>query len=379
MKRALVVGIDKYTDYPLKGCENDAVSVANMLKQNGDGSPNFDVRLLTSDSDSVTSELLDEAVSALFKGDAETVLFYFAGHGLINNTTNNGFLISQDGKRGSWGVSISDILTHANAAYPRIKSTVIILDSCHSGYAGELQAIGNSNLAMMGTGVTILTACHRDEAATEYDGHGLFTGLLLEALSGTSADICGRITPASVYSLVDQTLGSWEQRPIYKANVQTFITLRQTPAKISLDILRRLPTYFSKPSHIFKLDPSFEPDRDNIPVALRHILVNDENTRVFKELQACNRHGLVTPVDAEHMYYAAINSTGCRLTALGAHYRKLAVFQLLDRIRWMHSLLDLGAMLALNDGDVILALQIEPELSGVAEIERQAKCRIRRD
>jgi hypothetical protein len=28
--------------------------------------------------------------------------------------------------------------------------------------------------------------------------------------------------------------------------------------------------------------------------------------------------------DAEHMYYAAINSKGCKLTALGAHYRKLA-------------------------------------------------------
>ena len=45
---------------------------------------------------------------------------------------------------------------------------------------------------------------------------------------------------------------------------------------------------------------------------------------MFKELQICNRHGLVVPVDAEHMYYAAINSTSCKLTALGAHYRKLA-------------------------------------------------------
>jgi uncharacterized caspase-like protein len=324
MKRALVVGIDKYPVKPLRGCENDAVAVASMLKQNGDGSPNFDVRLLTSDSESVTSELLGEAVAELFSGDAETVLFYFAGHGLINSATNNGFLVSQDGRKGSWGISLSDILTHANAAYPKIKSTVIVLDSCHSGYAGEIQALGNTNLATIGVGVTILTACHRNETATEYDGHGLFTGLLLEALSGTSADVCGRITPASVYSLIDQTLGSWEQRPIYKANVQTFITLRQTPAKVSLDILRRLAVYFPKPTHLFKLDPSFEPDRNNVPVELRHIPVNADNARVFKELQACNRHGLVIPVDAEHMYYAAIKSTGCRLTALGAYYRKLA-------------------------------------------------------
>lgn len=52
--------------------------------------------------------------------------------------------------------------------------------------------------------------------------------------------------------------------------------------------------------------------------------MNEENARVFTELQLCNRHGLIAAVDTKHMYYAAINSTGCRLTALGAHYRKLA-------------------------------------------------------
>ncbi len=62
----------------------------------------------------------------------------------------------------------------------------------------------------------------------------------------------------------------------------------------------------------------------NVPAHLKNVPVNDDNAKVFKELQICNRHGLITPVDAEHMYYAAINSTGCKLTALGAHYRKLA-------------------------------------------------------
>ncbi|WP_380941490.1 hypothetical protein [Sphingomonas floccifaciens] len=46
--------------------------------------------------------------------------------------------------------------------------------------------------------------------------------------------------------------------------------------------------------------------------------------RIFKGLQACNRNGLVVPVGTEHMYYAAIESRSCRLTAIGAHYRKLA-------------------------------------------------------
>ena len=34
--------------------------------------------------------------------------------------------------------------------------------------------------------------------------------------------------------------------------------------------------------------------------------------------------GLIVPVDEEHMYYAAMNSKSCRLTALGAQYWRLA-------------------------------------------------------
>ena len=324
MKKALVVGIDDYPTHPLHGCVNDAVAIANTFEKNGDGSPNFSIRLLTSNNVNVSTATLSEAIAELFSGDADTVLFFFAGHGIINPDTNAGYIVSQNGTKGSWGISLSEILGLANRAYPRIKSTVIILDSCHSGFAGEVPALGNEQISAIGSGVTILTACHRNETAGEVNGHGLFTDILLDGLSGSSADVCGRITPASVYSHVDQTLGPWEQRPIYKANVQTFVNLRQVNPKIPLEILRRLPEYFPDATSIFALDPSFEPDRENVPEEFKHIPVNEDNVRIFKELQMCNRHGLITPINAEHMYYAAIGSTGCKLTALGAHYRKLA-------------------------------------------------------
>ena len=327
MKKALIVGIDDYPTAPLRGCVNDAISVANLLERNGDGSPNFSVKQLTSNDEAVTSRVLSEALEELFQGDADTVLFFFAGHGIISPETNGGYIVSQDGGKGAWGASLGDIIGMANRAYPRIKATVIILDSCQSGFAGEIPGLGNQNVSIIGTGVTILTACHRDGTAAEADGHGLFTGILLDGLSGGSADICGRITPASVYAHIDQTLGPWEQRPVYKANVQTFVTLRQVTPKIPLEILRELPKYFFNEGDTFPLDPSFEPDRQNIPAELRHLPISEENARVFKGLQLCNRHGLVVPVDAEHMYYAAINSTGCKLTALGVHYRRLAMLK----------------------------------------------------
>ena len=323
MKRALVIGINDYPSAKLLGCVDDARSVSQFLESNGDGSPNFSVHTLTSDGDDVSSAAIHQAVSELFKGEAETAVFYFAGHGIINPETNAGYIVSIDGKKGAWGMSLSEILGLANAAHPKIKSTVIILDSCHSGYAGEVAGLTAQNASVIGTGVTILTASHRDGEASEINGHGVFTDILLDGLAGGCSDICGNITPASLYSHVDQTLGPWEQRPIYKANVQTFVTLRQVAPKVPLDVLRRLPAYFPDRAAVFALDPTYEEDRRNVP-ELAHIPVDQDHVRIFKELQCCNRHGLVIPVDTDHMYYAAINSKGCKLTALGAHYRKLA-------------------------------------------------------
>ncbi|MFI4957101.1 MAG: caspase domain-containing protein [Gammaproteobacteria bacterium] len=327
MKRALIVGIDNYSHpiSPLQGCVNDAIAINNTLETNGDGAPNFSTKLLTSNESSITTAVLSDAIESLFANDADTVLFFFAGHGALDMTT--GSLVSQDGYKGSWGIPLSKILTLANKASSGIKSTVIILDCCHAGFIGEISEIGNAQVKHVGSGVTILASCHRDGTASEINGHGLFTSIVLDALNGSSANICGQITPASVYSHVDQTLGAWEQRPIYIANVQTFVTLRQVFPKIPFEVLRRLPEYFPDPASIFSLNPSFESDRENVPAKYKNIPVNNDNARVFKELQLCNRHGLVVPVDAEHMYYAAIQSTGCKLTALGAHYRKLAAIK----------------------------------------------------
>lgn len=325
MKKALIVGIDHYPNpYGLSGCVNDAVELAQILETNGDGSPNFDVRRMISSENNIDSCALDEAIKELFTGDAEIALLYFAGHGIIDVETNAGFLVAQDGKKPNWGMNLSGVLELANSANPRIKSTVIILDSCQSGFAGEVTGLGATKVSHIGTGVTILTACHREGYASEEAGHGSFTGILLDGLSGSACDVVGRVTPAALYAHVDQTLGAWEQRPIYKANVQHFISLREVAPKVSKDILRRLPKYFPLPSSEFKLDPSFEPDRGEETERLKDIQVDDDNVRIYRELQICNRHGLVVPTGQEHMWHAAVYSGGCRLTATGAHYRRLA-------------------------------------------------------
>ncbi|MFC4349549.1 caspase domain-containing protein [Kordiimonas lipolytica] len=329
MRKALVIGIDDYETMPLNGCVNDATKIASLLETHGDGSPNFAVRRITSndDEDEVTTAALTHSLEELFSGEADTALFYFAGHGIIDPLANQGFLVTVDGHKPNWGLSLSTILTMANRAHPRIKSSIIILDSCHSGFAGELQGLAQGGeISAIGNGVTILTACDRAGTAAEDPAncHGTFTSLLLDALNGAAADIRGRISPASIYSHIDQTLGVWDQRPIYKANVRTFMSLRDVPPKVSLDVLRRLPIYFPNANDVFALDPSFEPDRGEFAQELTHIPVNEDNVRIYKELQQCSYNSLVRPLDQPHMWHAAVHATGCRLTATGAHYRKLA-------------------------------------------------------
>jgi hypothetical protein len=326
MKKALIVGIDDY-DPPnaLSGCVNDAVELSALLEANGDGSPNFDVRRIISSEGPVTSENLHEAIGELFTGDAETVVLYFAGHGIMDDETNNGYLVTQDGRNPNWGISLSGVIQQANKAHPRIKSTVILLDSCQSGFAGEVSGLGESgNVSHIGNGVTILTACHRQGVAAETNGHGKFTDIMIDGLGGAASDVIGRVTPASLYAHVDQTLGAWEQRPIYKANVQSFVSLREVSPKVPKEVLRRLPQYFPTASHVFKLDPSFEPDRGEEAQDLADIPVDEDNVRIYRELQKCHQHGLVTPTEHEFMWHTAVYSGGVRLTATGAHYRRLA-------------------------------------------------------
>ena len=213
-----------------------------------------------------------------------------------------------------------------NKSYPKVSSSIIILDCCQSGNIATGKAFQglSKRVSVIGDGVTIMTACRDDQAAQEKNGQGTFTGILLDGLDGAASDILGRITPASLYAYVDQSLGEWEQRPVYKANVQQFITVRTVPPKITKEILRKLPEYFPTPAHHFKLNPTYEKDRGEETDRLKHIVYDENKFKIFRQLQKLCNHGLVKPTEHDHMWHSAVFSGGCKLTSTGAHYRYLA-------------------------------------------------------
>lgn len=311
MKKALVVGIDYYDSISnLHGCVNDSYSVKNVLERHSDGSLNFSVKHITSTNQEtkVLRANLKDLINELFNDDCDIALFYFAGHGYLENT--GGYLVTSECRRGDDGLSLNDVLTIVNQS--RARSKVIILDSCHSGIAGTFPSLEGKSL--LNEGVTILTASSDTQYASEENGKGVFTTLFVDALNGSASNLIGDVTPGSVYAHIDQSLGPWEQRPIFKTNVKSFITLRKVVPPIALSDLKEIVNLFNVANLEYELNPSFEPDSSE---------PNEENVAKFKILQKYNKINLVVPIDEEHMYYAAINSKSCKLTALGVHYWNL--------------------------------------------------------
>ena len=318
MKIALIVGIDYYENGSfLHGCVNDAFNVKAVLERNSSGNVNFECKLMTASGsdDSVSKSNLKDNIEKLFQTDAEIALFYFAGHGHIEAT--GGYLLASNSSRGDEGVSLAEILIMANNSPAANK--MIILDSCHSGIAGS--SPNSDQLASISEGLTILTASTKEQYASEEDGSGIFTNLLVDALSGSAANLTGEITPGSIYAHIDQSLGAWEQRPVFKTNVKQFVSLRGVNPSLLIEELRKISEYFPTPDYEYLLDPTYEPEMKGRDVGMPDPI--PENTRIFSSLQKYNRLNLLVPVNVPHMWNAAMESKTCKLTVLGEHYRRL--------------------------------------------------------
>lgn len=313
MKRALLVGIDAYDHFrSLGGCVNDVVALTPLLARHDDAAPNFDCQTYTSSTGRVTRDVLLAAIDALLAPGADVAMLYFAGHGA--QETNDVTLVTTDGTKQSPGVKLSDVLARVQVS--PVGEVVVILDCCFSGGAGGVPQLGGSAAALR-PGLSMLTASRGDQTSAETAaGRGMFSTYLGGALDGGAADVLGKVTLASLYAYLTESFGAWEQRPTLKANVERLHELRRCPSAVPLEALRRLPQLFDPADSDLPLDPSYEPTAEPR---------DEQHETDFATLQRCRAAKLVEPVDAEHLYFAAMNSTACRLTPLGRHYRHMAV------------------------------------------------------
>ncbi|WP_417512462.1 caspase family protein [Microbacterium sp.] len=314
MKRALVVGIDYYDQYnALAGCANDARALHPLLARNEDVTVNLDCRIVTASDPStrVTRDELLPMIDATLAPGAEFALFYFAGHGAP--VRGDVALVTSDGTEHTPGVQFSEVLERITES--PVQEIVVILDCCFSGGATTVGALGTA-LANLRPGLSVLTASRNDQTSAETPvGRGLFSTYLEGALDGGAADVLGHVNVSGLYAYLSESFGAWEQRPTFKANIDRLHDIRVCDPRVPLEDLHNLPIWFAEAGHDYPLDPSYEDTAE--PRHPEHEAI----LKAFQRLRACR---LVEPIDEEHLYYAAMNSTGCRLTPLGRHYWQLA-------------------------------------------------------
>jgi hypothetical protein len=311
MRKALLVGINDYSFGALNGCIPDANKMFNILSRDYDDTPNFNCKKLISSEAYIDIGLLKQSIIDLFAADCDVALFYFSGHGTEPSKTSKACLVTQDAKSYSEGIELDYLVDLANNS-PNVREVVIVLDCCFSG------AVGNSvllnNITTLREGVSILASSHHTQVSMDTSNGGVFTSILYEALNGGAADTIGFVTVASMYSFADKLLGPWEQRPVFKSYISKMIPLRKSKPIVTLEVLRKLPTYFAKADDEFQLDATFEPEAEP---------KGHDNEKKFADLQKYNRASLLVPIGEEHMYFAAINNKTCALTSLGKYYWQL--------------------------------------------------------
>ncbi|MBW4657861.1 MAG: caspase family protein [Drouetiella hepatica Uher 2000/2452] len=154
----------------------------------------------------------------------DTVLFYFSGHGVIEQTTQQAVLCLSDTQNDSLlttGLKMQELLQLLEGCAARHQ--LLWLDACHSGSLvlrgargmDEPTAIGSfeptvqlvkvlRTRAAQSRGFYALLSCDEGQRSWEFPelGHGVFTYYLIQGLRGDAADAQGVIEADALYRYV---------------------------------------------------------------------------------------------------------------------------------------------------------------------------------
>lgn len=135
---AVVIGNNAYRNFPdLKSAVHDAEAVAALLREEY----GFKVNLLRNASREDLIGILAKKRQELT--DQDNLLIYFAGHGVLDKETNEGYWLPVEAKRdnpANW-VSNADITTMLRAI--AAKHIMVVADSCYSGTLVRGISLGN--------------------------------------------------------------------------------------------------------------------------------------------------------------------------------------------------------------------------------------------
>ena len=229
----VAIGISKYQDSAIRDlrfADADARAIHDYFRDTL-GVPEAQLFLWTNEQATLREikSTLGTQLVAKANDPRDTVILYFAGHGMRDRVTGSldpdglsKYFLPYDASLAdpySTALEMDEVTNILRRLIP--DRVVVILDSCFSGAAGgrspfdpksggERAPISGEfldRMAHVGKGRVVLTASGPDEAAQESAdlGHGLFTYYLLEALHGAAdANGDGDIDVHEVYAYVSE-------------------------------------------------------------------------------------------------------------------------------------------------------------------------------
>ena len=201
---ALLVGISDYQNsriMPLRFAHEDALLFReHLLSERGGALPEENVQLLVNEQ--ATTSALRLAFDALLKaraGPDDTVLIFLAGHGTVDPTTREGFIVTYDSDPqdlASTGLPMADLQELVRTKLSTVGRVQIYVDVCHAGTIGTIRSKGNRINSVMerlgeadGEIVGFMASRPREvsyEGPQYGGGHGAFSYFMLNALNGAA-------------------------------------------------------------------------------------------------------------------------------------------------------------------------------------------------
>jgi hypothetical protein len=178
---AVIAGVSHYRELPTLQHVATGVNALMPLFTARPQAP-FEQQRTSTLVDPSRSDLLD-AVAEAAEQAQDTLLLYFAGHGLVSSRRGDLLLASCDTRVGADYTSVSYDSIRDLLATSRAKRSAVILDCCFSGRA--LETMGNLDGLAAVPGTFVLTATSTNTAAFAPAGHefSVFTGALVDVLT----------------------------------------------------------------------------------------------------------------------------------------------------------------------------------------------------
>lgn len=195
---AVIIGNENYTQVAkVPYANNDAKVFAEYCKKTL-GLPEKNVKVYTDATFGTILEAINNisAIAKAYKGDLN-VIFYYAGHGVPNESTGDAYLLPVDASGRQTEACYPLDRLYGELSGMQARSVVAFIDACFSGsergdgmlVSARGVAIKAKNAQARGN-MVVFTAATGDQTAYPYDekGHGMFTYFLLKKLQETKGE-----------------------------------------------------------------------------------------------------------------------------------------------------------------------------------------------